>query len=141
DFTNVRAAAELPDGPQHRGRFADLGGSATGSGLSGNAGLSFSPAVATGAGGAVVVWADSRNGNLDIHAARHTALGWTQLAGSSTGGGISASSDPAYAPSVAIAADGTVYVAWTQAHGSGRDIHVARYDAAANAGAGAWVAL
>ncbi|WP_291990075.1 right-handed parallel beta-helix repeat-containing protein, partial [Luteitalea sp.] len=70
-----------------------------------------------------------------------TALGWEELAGSSTGGGISASNAPAYAPSVAVGADGTIYVAWTQVHAGGRDIHVARFDATLNGGAGGWVAL
>jgi hypothetical protein len=141
DYTNLRAAAELPSGTAHAGRWADLGGSAVAGGLSGNSGLSFAPAVAHGPGGAVVVWSDSRNGNLDIHAARRTPVAWEELGGSSTGGGISASPAPAYAPSVAIGGDGTIYVAWTQAHASGRDIHMARFDASAHGGAGAWVAL
>jgi hypothetical protein len=141
DYANLRAAAELPSGTAHAGRWADLGGSAVAGGLSGNIGASFAPAVAHGPGGAVVVWSDSRNGNLDIHAARRTPVAWEELGGSSTGGGISASPAPAYAPSVAIGGDGTIYVAWTQAHAGGRDIHVARFDASAQGGAGAWVAL
>src|SRR6185295_9259895 len=58
-------ASSLPTGAGDLGRWAELSGSASGRGLSGDAGLSSAPSVAISPTGPVVAWADSRNGNLE----------------------------------------------------------------------------
>ncbi|MBI1398269.1 MAG: LEPR-XLL domain-containing protein, partial [Betaproteobacteria bacterium] len=141
DLANVREAATLPDGADQRGRWGDLGGSATGAGLAGDAGLSREPQVATGPLGAYVVWTDTRAGVPQVYVARHDASGWVNLAGSADSRGISETTLPAYAPSVTVDAAGLPIVAWTQETATGREIRVARFDPAANGGTGAWEAL
>ncbi|MCW5625825.1 MAG: hypothetical protein KIT73_14025, partial [Burkholderiales bacterium] len=141
DFTNPRAAPTLPDGADHRGRWGDLGGSAAGDGLSGDAGLSREPVIATGPSGTYVAWVDTRDGNPEIYVARHGVDGWTSLAGSAGNGGISRSATVSLAPSLAVDAAGRPVVAWTEVTAAGRNIRVMRFDAAAAGGAGAWESL
>ncbi|MBL8532478.1 MAG: hypothetical protein JNL33_01380, partial [Betaproteobacteria bacterium] len=142
DFSVAREAATLPDGMDHRGRWADLGGSASDGGVSGSGILSREPQVATAPdGSAVVVWTDTRAGVPQIYAARHGASGWIQLGTSASARGVSDAATPAYAPSVAIDAQGRVVVAWTQETATGREIRVARFDPAAQGGTGAWESL
>jgi hypothetical protein len=53
--------------------------------------LAIEPSIVAGAGGAhYVAWVDGRNGNDEIYVAKYTAgSGWSELAGSAGGGGIS----------------------------------------------------
>ena len=140
--SGIRAAdATLPTGVDYRGRWSEFASSAAGPGLSGDPGLSIEPSIAAGAGGQYVAWADNRNGNFEIYLARHTAAGWQEMGGSAHDGGLSATAGASRRPSLALDATGNPMVAWTELTGSASDIQVARFDPAANAGQGAWVAL
>ncbi|MFM8708093.1 MAG: calcium-binding protein, partial [Planctomycetia bacterium] len=143
DYTLDRAAASLPDGAAQRGRWGDLGGAAAGTGLSGPLGLGTDAAVAVAADGLrYVAWTDTRSGNPQVFVAMTTADGrWTELLGSASGtalgAGVSRGVTAASAPTITLDATGAPVVAWTADHAGGRDIRVARYDAAA----GGWTAL
>src|SRR5262249_35056233 len=115
-------------------------GSASGRSLSGSGPAVEPSVVATGAG-TYVAWADGRNGNFEIYVAHHTTAGWHGLAGSAEGGGVSATRGSSRLPSLTLDAQGRPLVAWTEPTAGGTDIFVARFDPAANAGQGAWVAL
>ena len=137
------ALASLPTGSDVGGLWRELAGSASGHGVSGGAGLALEPSVATDAlGRPVLAWADARNGNFEIYVLRHNGSAWEMLGGSALGGGISATAGSSRQPALAFAADGSPVVAWIETGASGlTDVRAARFDAAANGGAGAWVAL
>src|SRR5207302_1281274 len=99
------------------------------------------PSIVVGPAGQYVAWTDNRTGIPQIYVALHTALGWQELAGSAHGGGISAASSAATHPSITLDSSGLPIVAWTQTSGATTNIYAARYDAAANAGQGGWIAL
>lgn len=136
------APASLPSDPDVAGLWRELAGSASGGGISGGAGLALEPSVATDpSGNPVIAWADARNGNFEIYVLRYTGGAWTMLSGSAQGGGVSATAGSSRQPSIALAADGSPVVAWIETTGTQSDVRVAQYDASANGGAGAWVAL
>ncbi|MCC6640239.1 MAG: right-handed parallel beta-helix repeat-containing protein, partial [Deltaproteobacteria bacterium] len=138
-----RATPSLPDLPIASGRWRDLGGSALGFGLSGDLAASVDPALAIDALGQIwAAWADARNGSFEIYVARRGAGGWESVAGSASGGGISRSASSSRRPVIAIdPITGNPIVVWTEIAGSGSDLFAARFDPAANGGAGGWIAL
>lgn len=140
---SARATPSLPDLPVASGRWRDLGGSALGFGLSGSLAAAVDPALAVDALGQIwAAWADARNGNFEIYVARHTAGGWESVAGSASDGGISRSIGSSRRPVIAIdPVTGNPIVVWTESDGSASDLLAARFDPAANGGAGGWVAL
>ncbi|MEW5985932.1 MAG: hypothetical protein AB1791_04805 [Chloroflexota bacterium] len=102
--------------------------SAQAGGISDNDGDSAGPAIAMATDGTpYVVWRDNSNGNYDIYVRRwnETAGNWDEVtAGSASGGGISNSSGHSYSPTMAIAPDGTVYVAWDDVSDSEGDTEI-----------------
>ncbi len=137
----VRGQSTLPSGVDDFGRWSELAGSASRLGLSGDAGTSRSPSIAIRSQGPLAAWSDSRDGNQEIYVAQHTASGWTELSGSAGHSGISNTEGGSTLPSIAVDATDAPIVAWTESHASGTDIRVARYDATAGGGAGAWLPL
>ena len=140
------ALPQLPAGLTPGGRWTEFVGSASGEGVSSSQAAAIEPALAIDANGnRYLAWADARNGNYEIYVLRHTGSGWEMLAGSAEGKGISASIGESRRPSIAIDADGNPIVAWAErTHsvlGITSNIKVARFDPAADGGAGAWVAL
>lgn len=137
------AAATLPTGVDYLGRWAEWAGSASGAGVSGSSSSSIEPVVAASGPTTFVAWADNRHGNYEIFVARHSGLGWVELAGSAHGGAVSSTTTNSRRPSIAIGADGQPVVAWTEfaANGTNSDIFVKRFDPTANGGTGAWVGL
>jgi Ca2+-binding RTX toxin-like protein len=137
------ASATLPSGVDYLGRWAEWAGSASGAGVSGSSSNSIEPVVATSGATTFVAWADNRQGNFEIFVARHSGLGWVELAGSAHGGAVSNTTTNSRRPSITIGADGQPIVAWTEftANGTNSDIFVKRFDPAANGGSGAWVGL
>ncbi len=132
--------ASLPTGPVDRGLWSELSGSASGTGLADLFNSSIDYSMALSASGPIVAWSDNRNGNPEIYVARHNGSAWTALAGSSSLGGVSNTSSNSRHPSVVDAA-GKPTVAWIETLGSDSHVRVAQFDATANSGNGAWVAL
>ncbi|MEW6157227.1 MAG: right-handed parallel beta-helix repeat-containing protein, partial [Verrucomicrobiota bacterium] len=128
----IAVDSTLPAGTPDPGRWGELMGSATGFGLSGDAGLSIEPSVAVNANGAVfAAWADSRYGNFEIYVARYLAgTGWQPLDGSASNGGISNTATSSRRPSITVDANGDPVVAWTEITPVRSDIRAARWDSA-----------
>ncbi len=105
-------------------------GSASGGGISNNSGLSKQPSAVGEPGGTVyVAWHDATSGNREIYVRRWNGSGWIEAgSGSANGGGISNNSGASFAASVAVAPDGTLYVAWHDASAGDREIYVRRWD-------------
>ncbi len=95
--------------------WAEVGaGSASGGGISNNVGISSNPAIAIAADGTpCVAWVDKSSGNPNIYVRSWNGSTWAEVGeGSASGGGISDNSGWSLEPSIAIALDGTLYVAW-----------------------------
>lgn len=135
----ITSNASLSQGTADPGRWGELMGSAAGSGLNGDPGLSIEPAVAVAASGAVfVAWSDLRHGNYEIYLARYMAEGgWQQIAGSASGGGLSNTAGSSRRPSVTVDANGNPIIAWTEFTGERSDIRVVRWDPTTSA----WLSL
>jgi len=105
-------------------------GSASGGGISNNSGGSYAPSMAIAPGGTpYIAWEDWSGGDAEIYMRRWNGSGWEELgAGSASGGGISNNNDSSFDPSVAIASDGTPYVAWEDFSGGDGEIYVRRWN-------------
>jgi hypothetical protein len=94
-------------------------------------GQTFPRIVADGSGGAIMVWADGRNGNSDIYAQRVNASGATQWA--SNGVVVASAVGPQLAPELVTDGAGGSIVVWEDTRGGFNDIYSQRLDAAGNA--------
>ncbi len=130
------APAQLPTGRTDLGRWGELAGSASGTGLAGMSASASSPAIASTNTETYIAWSDVRSGTRQVYVAQHDASGWQELAGSSSNAGVSRSVGDASAPAMAII-NGKPTVAWTERVGGSSNIRVAQYDAGTNA----WIAL
>ncbi|MEX2171197.1 MAG: right-handed parallel beta-helix repeat-containing protein [Pirellulales bacterium] len=148
----THAAAILPAGVNTQGRWSELAGSGRHDGLSQSLAIAQEPSLVVDASGVMyAAWVDGRHGNYEIYVAKHIpGVGWQELAGgagfstlsgSASEGGVSNTAGSSRRPSLAIGADGQPIVAWTEYTGSTSNIRAAKYDPAANAGQGGWVAL
>jgi Ca2+-binding RTX toxin-like protein len=135
------APATLPRGVNASGRWAELAGSASGRGVSGDLGMSVEPALVMASTGPVLAWADNRSGSFQIYLAQFANGEWRELGDSAQGGGVSATRGDSRHPSLAIDDQGNPLVAWTETAGSISEIHVAKYVPSAAGGAGAWESL
>jgi len=110
------------------------GGSASGGGISNDAGSSYSPSLAVSPGGApIVAWYDISGspGHLEIYVRRWIGSGWKEMGSEASGGGISNSTGNSSNPSLAIDHDGAPIVAWDYNSESNQDIYVRRWNGAA----------
>lgn len=145
------AGATLTEGTETAGRWSELGGSGTVTGLSRSPSAAVELTMAIDSAGVrYAAWADSRNGNFEIYVAKYVmGAGWqemsaatsSQAGGSASEGGISRTPESSRRPSLAIGADNQPIVAWTEGAENSSDIRVARFEPAAFGGAGGWVAL
>jgi len=105
-------------------------GSASGGGISNNSGGSSAPALAVAPNGTpYVAWSDSSGGDSEIYVRRWNGSSWEEVgAGSAGGSGISDNSGDSGAPSLAIAPNGTPYVAWSDSSGGDAEIYVRRWN-------------
>lgn len=120
------------------GSWQSLGsGSATGGGISNNAGESVSPSVAVGTNGIIyAAWEDNSSGNREIYVRSYTGGAWINVNGSASGGGISNTSGDSLEPSLYLAPDDTPYVAWEEIiQGADSEIYARRLSA------GNWVEI
>ncbi|MCA9190438.1 MAG: hypothetical protein KDB03_01695 [Planctomycetales bacterium] len=125
----------MPQGPEHRGLWAELSRSATDGGLTEMGG--FEQSIFTTETGVYVAWVDWRNGNSEIYVAYHNnGVGaWTPLIGfgpydSASGGGISNDSNQSRRPTLFKSdSSDSLVVAWTSIASDGTStIEVARED-------------
>jgi hypothetical protein len=105
-------------------------GSASDGGISDNSGHSSVPSVAIAPDGTpYVAWEDSSHGDSEIYVRRWNGSDWEEVGtGSASDGGISDNSGDSYWSSVAIALDGTPYVAWRDDSGGDWEIYVRRWN-------------
>lgn len=61
-----------------------------------------------------LAWEEQKNSNWEIYLVRGNGQVWEEVGGSLTGGGISNTEGSSGNPSVAVAQDGTIYVAWVE---------------------------
>ncbi|HSI03967.1 MAG: hypothetical protein ACAI38_18950 [Myxococcota bacterium] len=101
--------------------WEELGGSATGSGVSGTGAQDVAVAV-TAEGNPVVAW----SAGDEIFASRWTGAAWEQL-----GSGVSLSAAVSEEPAIAIDGVGRVLVAWTEGSDMAKDIYLRRWDGSA----------
>lgn len=108
-------------------------GSATGGGISNNAGPSHGAVAAVGPDGApVVAWIDKSSGNREIYVRRWDGSAWVEIGDhSATGGGISNNGGYSSTPSVKVGPDGTLVVAWHDAVSGNDQIYVRRWNGSA----------
>lgn len=113
--------------------WAEVGvGSANGLGISNNSGLSSSPSLSfSPTGTPYVAWMDYAGGNPEIYIRFWTGSSWAELGpGSASGGGISNSGNSS-APSLALAQNGTPYVAWSEYVLTNTEIYIRRWNGSA----------
>lgn len=111
--------------------WIELGGSATGEGISVGGGLANSPAIAVDPSGfPAVAWCDSSS---KIYVRRWDGSSWAELgAGSASGGGISqTTSNISRNPAIAFDANGRPIVAWEDTSAGNYEIYARRWDGAA----------
>ncbi len=112
--------------------WAELAGSASGGGVSKNAGESAEPSLAIDHDGKpVVAWQDNSGGNGEIYVRRWNGSAWVELAGSASGGGISKNAGDSKNPSLAIASDGNPVVAWEEYSGGNPEIYLRHWNGSA----------
>ena len=106
-------------------------GSASGGGISNNAGSSEEPTVAFGPDGMpVVAWVDNSLDDFEIYLRRWNGSAWEELGGSASFGGLSNNTNGSGGPSVVIGNDLMPIVAWSnEAAGLfNREIYVRRWN-------------
>ena len=105
-------------------------GSASGSGISNNDRDSLDPSLAIAPDGTpYVAWLDSSGGDWEIYLRRWNGSSWEAMgSGSASGGGVSDNDGGSYNPSLAIAPDGNVYLAWADITYGDGEIYVLRWD-------------
>lgn len=108
-------------------------GSATGGGISNNAGESSRPSIGLLPDGTLcVAWDDASSGSAEIYLRCWQENTWQQLgSASATGGGISDNAGESMAPSLAISSAGVPYVAWQDTSAGDAEIYVKRWNSLA----------
>jgi hypothetical protein len=124
---SVRAL--LPVDVGHAGWGEVGGGSASGGGISGDGDDSCEPTIAIAPDGTpYVAWTDRNHFDKydrDIYIRRWNGSVWEEVgSGSASDGGISGDDGYAFSPAVAIAPDGTPYIAWA----NGTEIYIRRWN-------------
>lgn len=103
-------------------------GSASGGGISNNSDLSGNPASAFDSDGTpYVTWWDDSGGNREIYIRRWNGASWDEVGTSSaSGGGISNNSGVSGDPTIDVAPDGLIYVAWFDDSSGDFEIYIKR---------------
>jgi hypothetical protein len=106
--------------------WEEVGGSASGGGISDNAGDSSQPALAIGKDRRPhIAWQDDSSGNTEIYARYWNGSSWVeQETGSASGGGISKNDGRSELPSLVLGANGVPYVAWWDNTSGNREIYL-----------------
>lgn len=87
------------------------------------------PSVRIGVGGnPITAWQDDGSGKLQIYLRSWNGSQWAELAGSGSGGGVSASLQAARYPALALEAAGTPVLAWADATSGPSQIYLKRWN-------------
>jgi hypothetical protein len=109
--------------------WIEIGGSATGPGLSIPRGPSYRPSMRLDRlGRPVAAWRDDSSGNAEIFLRRWDGKNWVELGGSGSGGGISRTSSISREPCVALDAEDRPVVAWFEESNGNFEIYLRRWD-------------
>jgi hypothetical protein len=105
-------------------------GSASGGGISNNTGGSYSASLAIAPGGTpYIAWSDNYSGDYEIYIRHRNGSTWEEVGeGSATGGGVSNNADWSGSTSLAIAPDGTLYVAWSDESSGNPEIYIRHWN-------------
>jgi hypothetical protein len=117
--------------------WSELGGSASGGGISNNSGDSSWPSVAVGPdGNPWVAWQDETPGAAEIYVRRWTGTAWEPVgASSATGNGISSNKGDSRFVDLQVAANGNAFAAWTDGSDGNNEVYLRQWNGSA------WVAL
>lgn len=109
-------------------RWVELGGSASGRGLSNTTGTALAPSIQIDANGyPVVAWQDLTSGNYEIYLKRWNGSAWEEMQGSARNGGISQTlTGLSVNPSLALERRGNPVVTWEERFGANSDVYVRR---------------
>jgi hypothetical protein len=129
-FSYVDDAFRATSQPAYASGERISSGGYSGGGISNTTGLSGSPSLAIAPDGTpYVAWQDGPSGDSEIYIRRWNGSSWEEVgAGSASDGGISDSPEKASSPSLAIAPDGTPYVAWEDEAVGDAEIYVRRWN-------------
>ncbi len=118
-------------------------GSASGGGVSNNAGDSLTPSLAIAPNGTpYVFWMDGSSLDFEVYVRAWDGSSWVEVgAGSASGGGVSNNAGNSSWPSIAVALDGTLYVAWVDDSSGDREIYVGTWNGSSWADVGAGSAI
>lgn len=105
-------------------------GSASGGGVSNNGGDSSGPSLAFAPDGtAYVAWCDTSGESWSVYVRRWNGSSWAEVGtGSASGGGVSGNTGYFMQLSLAVAPDGTPYVAWEDPSSGDYEIYVRRWN-------------
>ncbi len=108
--------------------WVELGGSATGGGVSNTPAASCYPALALDAAGRpVVAWQEELSGRPQVYLRRWDGKAWTEMAGSASGGGISDHPRASTDPMIALDPEGMPVVVWSDSVSGLPQIHLKRF--------------
>lgn len=110
-------------------RWAELGGSASGGGISRSPGESARPRVALSDGAPVVGWTDTSSGDSDVYVTRWNGRRWAALgAGAASGSGISGNDSLSRLGALVAGPADALYAIWADNAGGDFDAFVRRWD-------------
>jgi hypothetical protein len=117
--------------------WSELGGSASGGGISNNSGDSVWPSLAVGPdGNPWVAWQDKTPGAAEIYVRRWTGAAWEPVgSGSASGGGISNNSGDSQFVDLQVAANGQAFAVWTDGSTGNGEVYLRQWNGSA------WVPL
>lgn len=113
--------------------WVELGGSATGGGISRTAGASRAPSLSTdGAGNLVVAWTETVGASTEIYARRFNGTAWVEEGtGAATGGGVSNDAGTSESPDLSRDTAGNLFLVWHDDTSGNFEIYAKRFDGVA----------
>lgn len=112
------------------GTWIEVGGSATGVGISDTSGNSVGPKIVVDSSGyPIVAWQDSTSGDNEIYVKQWNVSDWVEMgAGAASGGGISNNSGNSEGISIVLDTSGYPVVAWDDDSSGNDEIYIKRWN-------------